>query len=97
MRVPNSLTAAMFALACLLAAPARAQLPDFTGLVEANAPAVVNITARKSGGDAEELSELYGEDMPELFRRFFGDPNDPRNQAMSERIVSATLCPSSTL
>ncbi|MBL8272467.1 MAG: DegQ family serine endoprotease [Xanthomonadales bacterium] len=79
MRVPNSLTAAMFALACLLAAPARAQLPDFTGLVEANAPAVVNITARKSGGDAEELSELYGEDMPELFRRFFGDPNDPRN------------------
>ncbi len=79
MRPSKLLPALVLAFGCALAAPASADLPDFTVLVEANAPAVVNITARKSGGDAEDLSELYGEDMPELFRRFFGDPNAPNN------------------
>ena len=79
MRLPKLLPALVLACGCALAAPANADLPDFTVLVEANAPAVVNITARKSGDDAEDLSELYGEDMPELFRRFFGDPNAPNN------------------
>ena len=79
MRLPKLLPALVLACGCALAAPASADLPDFTVLVEANAPAVVNITARKSGDDAEDLSELYGEDMPELFRRFFGDPNAPNN------------------
>ena len=79
MRLPKLLPALVLACGCALAAPASADLPDFTVLVEANAPAVVNITARKSGDDAEDLSELYGEEMPELFRRFFGDPNAPNN------------------
>lgn len=79
MRLPKLLPVLVLAFGCALAAPASADLPDFTVLVEANAPAVVNITARKSGGDAEDLSELYGEEMPELFRRFFGDPNAPNN------------------
>ena len=64
------------------AAPLRAQgLPDFTQLVERNAPAVVNITARKNAADDNDPSQLSEEEVPEVFRRFFGDPRqfqDPR-------------------
>jgi serine protease Do len=60
------------------------QLPDFTRLVERTGPAVVNIEAR-IGGDAdagdEEAAGQAGppmpEDMPEFFRRFFGQPGGP--------------------
>jgi len=62
--------------------PLRAQgLPDFTQLVERNAPAVVNITARKNASDVNDPSQLSEEEVPEIFRRFFGDPRqfqDPR-------------------
>ena len=72
---------AAFALA-LSVAPLHAQsLPDFTQLVERNAPAVVNITARKDAADANDPSQLSEEEVPEIFRRFFGDPRqfqDPR-------------------
>lgn len=64
------------------AAPLRAQgLPDFTQLVERNAPAVVNITARKNAADDNDPSQLSEEEVPDVFRRFFGDPRqfqDPR-------------------
>jgi len=63
-------------------APVRAQgLPDFTQLVERNAPAVVNITARKNAAAENDPSQLSEEEVPEIFRRFFGDPRqfqDPR-------------------
>jgi serine protease Do len=60
------------------------QLPDFTRLVERTGPAVVNIEAT-IGGDAdvgeEEATGQAGppmpEDMPEFFRRFFGQPGQP--------------------
>ena len=50
-------------------------LPDFTALVEANAPAVVNITALTTA--ASRQRSLDEEEMPEFFRRFFGPPGVP--------------------
>jgi serine protease Do len=46
-------------------------LPDFTGLVQRNAPAVVNITVK---GEAREA----GPDLPDAFRDFFPDMPQPR-------------------
>ncbi|MFN9792789.1 MAG: Do family serine endopeptidase [Pseudomonadota bacterium] len=82
------LTLSALLIAAMLSAPAAAQLPDFVPLVEKNAPAVVNITARKTGaGSAEDPSQIDPEDMPELFRRFFGPgmPN-PHRGLTPERI-----------
>ncbi len=66
----------------LVAMPLRAQsLPDFTQLVERNAPSVVNITARKNASDQNDPSQLSEQEVPDVFRRFFGDPRrfqDPR-------------------
>jgi serine protease Do len=73
-----------------LSLPARAELPDFTDLVERNASSVVNISARKSGASSgEDPSEHYGEEMPDIFRRFFGDPRGPRG-AMPERVSTGS-------
>src|SRR5690606_11363846 len=53
-------------------------LPDFTGLVERNAPAVVNIRALTTAATAS--ADRFGgqgpgdEEIPEFFRRFFGPP-----------------------
>ena len=44
-----------------LVLPVHAQsagLPDFTGLVERSAGAVVNITARKTGGGDDDIAQL---------------------------------------
>lgn len=57
-------------------------LPDFTQLVERAGPAVVNIEAT-SGGEA--MTDQAGprgdppapEEVPEIFRRFFGQPGQP--------------------
>ncbi|NID03589.1 DegQ family serine endoprotease [Luteibacter jiangsuensis] len=61
-------------------AGAQAQtLPDFTGVVEKNAPAVVHVeakttgTARKSRGGPGDMPD----DQEELLRRFFGMPGMP--------------------
>ncbi|TAN49972.1 MAG: DegQ family serine endoprotease [Methylococcaceae bacterium] len=62
---------------------ARAQLPDFTSLVEKNSPAVVNISTsqkmappdREIPPDAMELPEGIPND--EFFRHFFGDGGEP--------------------
>lgn len=61
-------------------------LPDFTQLVEANAPAVVNITARKHAADANDPSQLSEEEVPEIFRRFFGDPRQLQRPDQGERV-----------
>jgi serine protease Do len=55
-----------------------AALPDFTELVEANAPAVVNISTvqhRESRGEPRSRNE----ELEEFFRRFF-PPDDERRQ-----------------
>jgi serine protease Do len=60
-----------FVLALLVAvAGARAQdLPDFTQLVEKAAPAVVNVEATQTDTAQGDVDD---QDIPEIFRRFFG-------------------------
>jgi len=75
-----SFTAALFLLAVLL--PARAQLPDFTPLVEEAAPAVVNISSTQKApsrrGAMPPMPDL--DDLPPIFRDFFERslPREPR-------------------
>ncbi|MEP6485212.1 MAG: DegQ family serine endoprotease [Rudaea sp.] len=55
---------------------AYADLPDFTQLVEHNAPAVVNVQATHTGESKSDDQTPDDEEVPEIFRRFFG-PNGP--------------------
>ncbi|APX93561.1 serine peptidase [Halomonas sp. 1513] len=52
-------------------------LPDFTELVEEAAPAVVNIASTRAVPSRSE--QFGGQDIPEIFRHFFGDqfPSPP--------------------
>jgi serine protease Do len=73
------------------AVPAMSSLPDFTGIVQKNAPAVVHVEAKYSGKkqSSKGRSAQHGmPDMPgdgddsndpqaEIFRRFFGMPMMP--------------------
>jgi len=63
------------------AAPATAGLPDFTGIVQKNAPAVVHVEAKYSGRRPKGAGgmPLQGIDpgQAEIFRRFFGMPMVP--------------------
>jgi serine protease Do len=57
-------------------------LPDFTQLVEKAGPAVVNIEATSGGSAAATDDPTQGadplpEDVPEIFRRYFGQPGQP--------------------
>jgi serine protease Do len=66
-------------------APAPAGLPDFTGIVQTNAPAVVHVEAKYTGKTQQTQSMKSAQGMPddpqdpqaELFRRFFGMPMMP--------------------
>jgi serine protease Do len=69
------------------AAPAPlVNLPDFSRLVEQAGPAVVNIEAQIGGGADDEEEDVAGqgpdpdEEMPEFFKRFFGQPGMPMPQ-----------------
>jgi serine protease Do len=63
------------------AAPAMAALPDFTGIVQKNAPAVVHVEARYNGGrpgmHGAPGQGMASDPQAELFRRFFGMPMMP--------------------
>lgn len=61
-------------------------LPDFSSLMEQAGPAVVNIQVTQfgervrsanRGPGTDEQSPYSQEDIPEFFRRFFGQPNTP--------------------
>jgi serine protease Do len=69
----------LFTALAAASASSLASLPDFTQLVEDVSPAVVNISATRSA-DASMQIQPGGdpEDMPELFRRFFGQPGMPQ-------------------
>ncbi|MGC1548937.1 MAG: Do family serine endopeptidase [Rhodanobacter sp.] len=56
-----------------------AALPDFTGIVQATAPAVVHVEAKYSGKRAGNAMQMQGPDAQqmEIFRRFFGMPMTP--------------------
>ena len=71
---------AALAVLCIAPAGQAAELPDFTQLVERNGPAVVNVQASLNAKDDEtgETGDTPGEEeMPEIFRRFFGVPGMP--------------------
>ncbi len=74
------------------------ELPDFTALVEKNAPAIVNVRAStnpKTNPQAQMPGPDQQEEIPEIFRRFFGpiprgqQPGGERQSAGSGFIVSA--------
>jgi len=73
-------------------------LPDFSALVERAGPAVVNIEATIGGGKKapiaqaipDDESQMPGQDeMPEFFRKFFGQPGGP-GMPMPERPEGGT-------
>jgi serine protease Do len=66
-------------LTLLLAASATAaDLPDFTGLVEKYGPAVVNVQA--TGNPDAQDQGIDQQEVPEIFRRFFGPMPQPRDR-----------------
>jgi serine protease Do len=82
-----TLLTAWFALIAASGAVQAQSLPDFTGLVERNAPTVVNITATKTAGSSSSDPSAFGdEEVPEIFRRFFGDPRQLQQPEARERI-----------
>ena len=78
--------AAVTAVQAQTAAPVAA-LPDFTGIVQKNAPAVVHVEAKYNGKNTPQVQQMPGGMMPgqgmpgdpqaEIFRRFFGMPSMP--------------------
>ena len=71
----------------LLSASAHARgLPDFTDLVEKNADGVVNISTKTQRETSSQQMLPPGMEVPEgtpfddFFRRFFGNPNQPRSR-----------------
>ncbi len=72
-----------FALPSVHAANA-ASLPDFTDLVEQAGPAVVSIEAEHDGHERKQASKSDDDQMPEIFKRFFGEtpfPQQPDDDA----------------
>jgi len=72
MRADSVVARASVAVAAVLAwaAASAAELPDFTRLVESNAPAVVNISTVQHRG-ARSGPRSRNEELEEFFRRFF--------------------------
>jgi serine protease Do len=68
-------------------APAAAGLPDFTGIVQQNAPAVVQVEAKYTGRRPKGASGVPMQGMDpgqaEIFRRFFGMPMMPSPEDQS--------------
>ena len=61
-----------------VAAPApAASLPDFTGIVQKNAPAVVHVESKYNGNRAQNGPDQGADPQDEFFRRFFGMPSMP--------------------
>jgi serine protease Do len=82
--------AAAWAVVLVTAASASAaDLPDFVGLVEKNGPAVVNVQAsatREATPQAQAPDAEDQQDIPDIFRRFFGPiPRDPQQQGGERR------------
>jgi serine protease Do len=82
-----SLSTALLLVVAAVGGAQAQSLPDFTGLVERNAPTVVNITATKTAGSNSNDPSAFGdEEVPEIFRRFFGDPRQQEQPEARERI-----------
>ena len=61
------------------------ELPNFAELVEQAGPAVVNIRSTSSGDE-----QLDGQQVPEIFRRFFGPGQIPRAPQQGERVSAGS-------
>lgn len=70
----------------VLSAVARAELPDFRDLVKETSPAVVNISTVQHVETAS-FQQRYGlpQDVPEIFRHFFGAPGETPRSGEQER------------
>jgi len=83
-RFRSFFVAAFLAAASLgVSADAGAQsLPDFTGLVADNAPAVVSVSATRTSDPSGRrgphgMMPFDDDDLPEILRRYFGQPGGP--------------------
>src|SRR5437879_4473025 len=80
MQLTTRLQPALMLLTLFLAGAVRAELPDFTQLAEKSTPAVVNVTARQSETPVSRGdSDSEEQELPDIFKRFFGDPQNPQN------------------
>ncbi len=69
-----AIAAIAFATATPAAHANAAALPDFSDLVEQAGPAVVNIEAVHNGGTRKPTAKTDDDQLPEIFKRFFGNP-----------------------
>ncbi len=65
------------------------ELPDFTGLVKANAPAVVNISTVGEAKSGSRRGQPPGADSLEEFFRRFGQPGGPRSTPQPTRSLGS--------
>ena len=74
-----------YSMRLLLLALIAADLPDFTELVEEHSEAVVNISTI-SRSESKVPFQFQGnmEQLPDIFKHFFGQPQTPRNGGPSE-------------
>lgn len=79
MSFPRVMSAPVLLILLAMSSVTRAQLPDFTGLVEANNAAVVNISTTQKSAPASQNGAPGGLEMPDgvplddLLRRYFGE------------------------
>lgn len=81
----RSLVIVLFSLFLLNISVAAASLPDFTELVEEHSEAVVNISTI-SHVESRSPFQFQGdmEQLPDIFKHFFGQPQVPRRDGPSE-------------
>ncbi|WP_291224927.1 DegQ family serine endoprotease [Dokdonella sp.] len=78
----RTLLVPLLALFCMVGQAAATDLPDFSSLVERYGPAVVNVQA-SGNPDNQAQHGQDAQEMPEIFRRFFGPQMPmPRQRGM---------------
>jgi serine protease Do len=77
----------------LIASTSQGALPDFTELVEETSPSVVNIATIKHGNQYGALAERYNlpQDVPDIFRHFFGQPDRGQGRGQQPRQEKSSL------
>lgn len=70
------------------AAPALSSLPDFTGIVQKNAPSVVHVEAKYNGSRTAQ-GMPGGDPREEILRRFFGMPSMPSPEQQKHTSVGS--------
>ncbi len=101
MRISQVLVAAVLMATCIVAGPIAVQassLPEFTTLVEAQGPSVVNISTRQThskgrlphGFEVPDLPE--GNPLNEFLRRYFGDEGEaPDDETLARSLGSGFI------